>query len=133
MKELIKLLGLKAKATETELLSAVTALVQHAAQVRSLLGLEASAAHDEVHDVLAKLLSAPRPAVTGGFAPEQIAAKVAAGLTREQAIEALERQAHHDANFGNDVEEQGLEHQDSPDSSGLPAAPAQVSTEASAS
>ena len=112
MKELISLLGLKAKATEAELVAAVKALTAHAAQVRSLLGLEVSAAHDEVHELLAKVLSAPKPAATGGFAPELVAAKVAAGLTREQAIEALQRQADHDAGLGNDLEEQGLTQQE---------------------
>ena len=117
MKELLKLLGLKAKAAESDLVSAVTALVNHAATVRSLLGLELDAANDEVHELLAKALSAPKPAATGGFASEAVAEKVAAGLTRDQAIEALQRQAEHDANLGNDLQEQGLTNQDSPEAS----------------
>lgn len=132
MKELIKLLGLKAKATEAELVAAVKALAAHAAQIRSLLGLEATAAHDEVHELLAKVLSAPKPAATGGFAPEAVAAKVSAGLTREQAIDALRRQAEHDANLGNDLEEQGLTHQNDPEpeatASAAPAAPEETAS-----
>ena len=134
MKELLKLLGLKAKAAESELVAAVTALVNHAATVRSLLGLELDAANDEVHELLAKALSAPKPVATGGFAPEAVAEKVAAGLTRDQAIEALQRQAEHDANLGNDLEEQGLTHQNDPEpeatACGAPAAPEETASNA---
>ena len=103
MKELLKLLGLKAKATETQLADAVKALCGHAAQVRSLLGLAETATHDEVHALLAKLVSAPKPAPTGGFDPAALAAKLAAGLTRDQAIAALAAQAEHDATAPHDA------------------------------
>ena len=101
MKELLKLLGLKAKATEDQIVAEVRKLHDGFESIAQLLGVPSDL--DSIQAEIARLKALPKPAPTGGFDPAIVAAKMASGLSREQSLSALQAQAAHDATEPHDA------------------------------